>query len=82
MDKSAPAATAEYDALELGKLSTKSGIVLEWSDISYSVPNPDKNVAEHKTIIHSMSGSARPKELLAVMGTSGAGKWHLISKPV
>ena len=49
-------------------------VKLEWSNISYSVPVGDKENIEMKTILHPISGSAKPGELFAIMGTSGAGK--------
>lgn len=50
--------------------NNRNSIVLEWSDITYTVPGADGGV---KTLLHPMAGVAKPGELLAVMGTSGAG---------
>ncbi len=56
--------------------SEKKGILLEWSNIHYTVIKKDpksKNV-EQKILLHSMSGKALPGEMLGIMGTSGAGR--------
>ena len=49
-------------------------VKLEWSNISYAVPIGEKEIHEMKTILHPISGSAKPGELFAIMRTSGAGK--------
>ena len=54
--------------------STTPKIKLEWSEISYSVNVGDKDKYDMKTILHPISGSAKPGEVLAILGTSGAGK--------
>lgn len=46
------------------------GITLDWSDISLTVSQGNDGT---KTLLHSMAGSARPGEMLAIMGSSGAG---------
>ena len=50
-------------------------ISLEWNAISYKSVAKDKT---EKILIHPMSGSAQPGEMLCVMGTSGAGKSTLL----
>ena len=61
-------------------LSTHKRIVLEWNQITYTVPLKDEVTKEtkEKVILHSMSGKALPGELLGIMGTSGAGKSTLL----
>lgn len=58
-----------------------TSVTLQWSKCAYSVnvegvpPSPGaKAPLVNKTILHPMSGSASPGEVLAIMGTSGAGK--------
>lgn len=57
-----------YEMVEKGSLD--NNITLAWQNINYAV-TIDKNV---KTILHPMNGVAYPGELLAIMGSSGAGK--------
>ena len=47
---------------------SKTGVYLEWKDICYDVK---VKKGETKRILHSISGSVRPGELLAIMGPSG-----------
>ena len=70
-------AEAVYEKVEGGaNTSGRSGITLEWSNIHLSVGSGDKE----KILLHSMAGVARPQELLAVMGSSGAGFLYIYTK--
>ena len=56
--------------IESGQQTTpRVGVTLEWSNINLTVGNGDKE----KTLLHSMAGKAHPRQMLAVMGSSGAG---------
>ena len=50
----------------------REGLTLEWQNINFHVPAADKT-SDHKVLLSKMSGIAYPGELLAVMGSSGAG---------
>ena len=61
-----------YEKIETGGTESKSqraGVTLEWSNIQLKVGSGDKE----KTLLHAMAGSALPQQMLAVMGSSGAG---------
>lgn len=67
VEKDIEAVTQEKN---IGNLKLKRAITLEWKNIQYSVPKPD-GAGEMKALLQSMSGSAKPGELLGIMGTSG-----------
>ncbi|KAL3664394.1 hypothetical protein V7S43_010717 [Phytophthora oleae] len=55
-------------------------LTLEWRSLQLEVPvqNAQTKEPQQKIILESMSGVARPGELLVVMGPSGAGKSSLL----
>jgi ABC-type glutathione transport system ATPase component len=53
-------------------------VKIEWKDLSYTIEIKSKETSEFKTILHPLTGAAKPGEVLAIMGTSGAGKVNLI----
>ncbi|ETN14653.1 hypothetical protein PPTG_22173, partial [Phytophthora nicotianae INRA-310] len=53
-------------------------LTLEWQSLQLQVTVQNAKEMEQKTILESMSGVARPGELLVVMGPSGAGKSSLL----
>lgn len=59
-----------------------SGIWLEWNDLCVDVDIGGgflRKKAEKKRIVHESRGKARPGQVLAVMGPSGAGKTSLFN---
>jgi ABC-type multidrug transport system ATPase subunit/ABC-type multidrug transport system permease subunit len=56
------------------KQAITAKVKLEWSEIAYSVNVGTSDNLDMKTILHPISGSAKPHEMMAIMGTSGAGK--------
>lgn len=50
-----------------------ASIVLQFEDVKYKVPEKEKYV------LHGITGSVRPGEILALMGPSGGGKTTLLN---
>lgn len=81
------------DALETTSSRRKESVDLIWKDLTFSVPvkakrgkkdaksdNPEKPVdTKTKTILRNMSGYVKAGSMLAVMGSSGAGKTSLLN---
>ena len=65
------AGTSEKFSLA-GSSKKSSQITLDWVNLSYKTDG--EKGAEPKTLLHPMSGRAAPGEMVAIMGTSGAGK--------
>ncbi|TPX39746.1 hypothetical protein SeMB42_g06261 [Synchytrium endobioticum] len=55
-------------------LSDQKGLTLSWRNLSFVV-DTDKG---YKQVLHNLNGQAKPGELLAIMGGSGAGKSSLM----
>lgn len=58
-------------------------VKLEWDCIGYSVDTPNSGVTGRasggmKQILSNLSGSAKPGQVLAIMGSSGSGKSTLL----
>jgi len=61
----------------------KAGVHMEWSDICYTVTVKEKvgkwkKVKVDKALLSGVHGTAKPGEILAIMGGSGAGKTTLL----
>ncbi|KAK7688928.1 hypothetical protein QCA50_007619 [Cerrena zonata] len=72
-------------------LDRTGGAAVEWSDVSYFVPNSSKffdfprrkkpnqgDFADHKVILDNVSGQVLAGHMMAILGPSGAGKTTLI----
>ena len=53
-------------------------VTLTWKNVTYQVPAKKKKQPP-KTVLSEVSGCVRPGQLLAIMGSSGAGKTSLVS---
>jgi len=58
---------------EKGKPSA-APLTLTWTDLKYSVNEKKGKEMVRKTILHNINGRLAPNEMVAIMGTSGAGK--------
>lgn len=69
------------DNLETSTQRRKERIDLVWRDLQFSVPIKAKkgDPAREKVILKGMSGHVRAGSMLAVMGSSGAGKTSLLN---
>lgn len=66
-----------HDDVPIVKGSTSMPITLTWENISYVIPQRKSGFTlekESKTILNNVSGSVRPGQLLAIIGSTGAGK--------
>ena len=66
-------------SLDTGFTKEIPSILLEWSNITYSVVKKGKIGTKNVTILNGVSGYANPGELLVLMGSSGAGRTTLLN---
>jgi ABC-type glutathione transport system ATPase component len=50
----------------------RQSVLMEWKDLTFEVEN--KKEGKLRQVLKGVSGYAKPGELLAIMGSSGAGK--------
>ena len=60
-------------------LSATVPILLEWTDLKYSIIKKSKQETTKIPILNGVTGYANPGELLVLMGSSGAGKTTLLN---
>lgn len=75
--------TTMIKTIETSTTRRKEPVDLVWKDLSFSVPvkkkRGEKNAESHKQILKGISGSVRAGTMIAVMGSSGAGKTSLLN---
>jgi ABC-type multidrug transport system fused ATPase/permease subunit len=59
--------------------STIVPILLEWTDVKYSIIKKSRQETKKIPILNGVTGYANPGELLVLMGSSGAGKTTLLN---
>ncbi|XP_059631626.1 ABC transporter G family member 22-like [Cornus florida] len=81
MDQSSPVDEEYQDSQSWRKLHIEPTlpIYLKFQDVKYKVAVKEENQYAEKSILHGITGSARPGEVLALMGPSGGGKTTLLN---
>ena len=69
-----------YGAIHDNEFTNPNPITLTWENVNYSVEIKKGlfKKADSKQILHDLSGIVRPGQLLAIMGSTGAGKSSLL----